>query len=92
VFHVPDSAREPPDARGPRSARASSATAATATDGAPESSGDLQCSPLTLLVAECLLHLEDDGALGVRAFCRAHPEHAREIVRRLRLLADHGLL
>jgi hypothetical protein len=59
---------------------------------APEEAESRERSLLTLLVAECLQRLEEEGALGVRAFCRAHPAHAREVVHRIRLLADHGLL
>ncbi len=44
------------------------------------------------LLAECLQRLEDEGATGVAAVLRAHPERARELLRRLLVLAELGLL
>ncbi len=44
------------------------------------------------LLAECLQRLEDEGAAGVAAVLRAHPDLARDLLRRLLLLAELGLL
>lgn len=44
------------------------------------------------LLEECLRRLEDEGAAGVAAVLRAHPERAREVLRRLVALAELGLL
>jgi len=44
------------------------------------------------LLAACLRRLEDEDAEGVAAMLRAHPERARELLRRLLVLAELGLL
>jgi hypothetical protein len=49
-------------------------------------------SDASKLLAECLQRLEDEGADGVAAVLRAHPELARELLRRLLVLAELGLL
>jgi hypothetical protein len=44
------------------------------------------------LLAECLRRLESEGASGVADVLRAHPERAHELLRRLLVLAELGLL
>lgn len=44
------------------------------------------------LLAVCLQRFEDEGAAGVAAVLRAHPDLARNLLRRLLLLAELGLL
>ena len=44
------------------------------------------------LVAECIARREGEGDGAVEAVCDAHPEHADAVRRRLRRLADMGLL
>src|SRR5262245_27302728 len=47
--------------------------------------------PVTVLVTECLDVLQTEGEAGVDAICRAHPEHADAVRRRLDRLQRVGL-
>lgn len=44
------------------------------------------------LVAECLERLEDEGLPAIDAMCRAHPDQAQEILKRLMRLGEMGML
>ncbi len=44
------------------------------------------------LVAECLERLEDEGIPAIFAVCRANPEEAPEILKRLIRLGEMGML
>jgi serine/threonine protein kinase len=48
--------------------------------------------PAPELVARCIARLEEHGAAGVEAFCRAHPDHASALRRRVDWLRRMGLV
>lgn len=47
---------------------------------------------LEALVAECIARFDEQGEKGIEAMCAEHPEQAEDLRRRMRGLADNGLL
>jgi hypothetical protein len=58
----------------------------------PDSSALPDLPAVTALLAEGLARYEEAGVAGLCTVLRSHPEHSREVVRRLLLLAELGLL
>ena len=58
----------------------------------PESSAVPEIPEVTALLAEGLARFEEAGVEGLCSLLREHPEQSTEVLRRVLLLADLGLL
>lgn len=61
-------------------------------DGGAGSAGERGLSPVHVLLMEVLVQAPEDLPVALEELCRAHPEHAEELRRRLEWLESTGLL